>query len=393
MPTATTTDGAPPGSTIWVCSEVGRSNRALYNAAWKLSKCQQGDQKDCACSPRIDEKSQKYSSDWDTLIDQANQELLLQVAEPKTDCPPPFGTVPSMWFVDQTDGLFCSDVMSDLSKHWGPTAYDVYGFKIPIRKDEDVSKKKRSTFSKRSPPVNIDNYNDYKFFLEYEPQDGDCLISQDDPDFCINAYTALVKSSCESLFFSADCACYPLVEQQIPVRDSCTKSCTAGGTNYGPVNDLMVPYATVDVGCAKFSWSVIDGAPPPPPPKPTLSPRTCHDVHDHYDVAPEEVDSIHDLECKDQPFKSTDPPIHWTPDGFSLPWMNYQVSWIEGCTTTTEQNMMYPIDDNKDINCGQLLSDDYYFCKFVDLFTASLGGYPILLFVNLTVVAWLETTY
>jgi hypothetical protein len=126
----------------------------------------------------------------------------------------------------------------------------------------------------------------------------------------------------------------------------------------------MFPQASIDVGCGKFSWSIEKAPPPPPPPaKPTLSERKCHDRHKHADVHKEVVDIWTLFGCTDTPMKAGDAETYWHPNGFSDLHQNYKVSWIEGCTTTKEQNIRHPIEGDGDINCAQLLKNNYYRCK------------------------------
>lgn len=103
-------------------------------------------------------------------------------AEPKTSCKQPLSNAPSKWF-DQITKTFCPVAM-DQKNGYGPTAYDIYGHKIPILK-------------KRTPPESQSSYKDYKFFLQWAPKKGkeECLLPKD--KLCTEAFDRLVKSNCK----------------------------------------------------------------------------------------------------------------------------------------------------------------------------------------------------
>ncbi|KAL9110258.1 MAG: hypothetical protein Q9227_005165, partial [Pyrenula ochraceoflavens] len=315
VPTSATTQGAKPtGEVHW--------------------KCSKGKSQDCECNPKAVDHTSNYDVIFDQVILKALDDLDKKLEDPVIDCPPPFGEVPSQWFVDDTAKNFCNSVMSNRESHAGPTGYDIDGNKIPLLKEaklaSDGKLRKRTTLTKRTPPLTKDDYKDFKFFLEYEPEDGECLVPDD--DLCRNAYRTLVQSNC--------------------------------GTNPGPVNNVMVPKSSIDVGCAKFSWTVED--PPKPAPKPELQPRQCHDSHSMDDVHKSSVDLWSGYGCKDQTMKAGDKDIYWHPIGWSDLNTNYKISWIDGCTVAKEQNVLHPIEGS-DVNCQQLLKDNYYLCKLYTL--------------------------
>ncbi|KAL9615937.1 MAG: hypothetical protein Q9160_009137 [Pyrenula sp. 1 TL-2023] len=288
-------------------SARGQGAKPTDEVHWKCSKRKS---KDCECNPKIVDHTSRYDAIFDQVILKALDELGKKPEDPVIDCPPPFGKVPSKWFVDDTAKNFCNDVMGNRKSRAGPTGYDIDGNKIPIRKQaklpSDGRLRKRTTLTKRTPPVSKDDYKDFKFFLGYEPKDG--------------------------------------------------------GTNAGSVNDLLFPKSSIEVGCAKFSWTVINPPEPPKPaPKPKLQPRQCHNRHKMDHVHKKSVDLWSGTDCKDQTMKAGDKEIYWHPIGFLDLNSNYKISWIDGCTVTKEQNVMHPIEGS-DANCQQLLKDNYYLC-------------------------------
>jgi hypothetical protein len=127
--------------------------------------------------------------------------------------------------------------------------------------------------------------------------------------------------------------------------------------------------ATIDVGCGTFSWSVEKPSEPESEPaKPTVSSRECHDAHNHYDVHADWVDAWSSLHCKPNSgkMKAGDKEIYWHPLGGDYH-QNYKISWIEGCTVATEQNVTFPIEGDEGVTCANLLRDNYYRCKSTTL--------------------------
>lgn len=71
--------------------------------------------------------------------------------------------------------------------------------------------------------------------------------------------------------------------------------------------------------------------------------------------------------------KAGDKEIYWHPIGLGADLnSNFQISWIDGCTVAQEQNILHPIEGNNDINCQQLLKDNYYQCEscFLSIFAS-----------------------
>lgn len=156
-----------------------------YNTYLPLGK--QGDSKGCTCYPEYEEVLTTQHEDTQMIINDALAAIGEGDIGPVTSCPGDITNVPSEFFLDKTSKAFCDEVMGDLGSTHGPKAYDIQGNKIPL-------------LTKRSPPENIDNYQDYQFFLEYEKQDGDCLVEKE--DLCRSAYQELVRSNCK--FCTAD---------------------------------------------------------------------------------------------------------------------------------------------------------------------------------------------
>jgi hypothetical protein len=120
--------------------------------------------------------------------------------------------------------------------------------------------------------------------------------------------------------------------------------------------------AAIDVGCGIFSWHVEE-----PPKPPALHSRVCHDPHKHSDVHSSWVDTWSGLNCRgDKKIKAGDPAIYWHPVWAEYH-QNYKISWIEGCSVTSEQSVEFPIADDRGITCGNLLRDNYYDCKSTTL--------------------------
>lgn len=149
-----------------------------------------GDTKDCACNPGYDEAATTDEPNVGLAIAEALGAIEESTPkEPVIECPGGLSNAPSEFFIKQTSKSFCEDVMGNLDSSHGPTAYSIKGDKIPILKNKLLQ------VTKRSPPENIDNYGDYRFFLSYEKKDGECLVDKE--DLCRNAYENLVHSNCE----------------------------------------------------------------------------------------------------------------------------------------------------------------------------------------------------
>lgn len=98
--------------------------------------------------------------------------------------------------MDTTAKGFCEEVMKDLNSNNGPAAYDIHGNKKPILKQVKLAgEQARRNLGKRSPPEDINNYNDYNFFLAYTHEDGQCQVPKE--DLCRSSFDMLAKANCE----------------------------------------------------------------------------------------------------------------------------------------------------------------------------------------------------
>ena len=323
----------------------------------------QGKHKGCQCNPEdkviVDSDDSKAQKVIDAAI--AAIKKPKPKPEPKVECPGDPSAVPSKFFLDQTSKDFCKTVMEDLkqSRGSGLSVYDIKGNKIPNLR------RRGGSVIERSPPENIDNYGNYRISLGYDPKDGECLVDKE--DLCRNAYKTLVQSNCmcrkpppESLI------------GHVRGRAGILTRGTTGGQNHGSAGDRLFEDASVDVGCGKFSWSVIDTTKKkdPAPPKIELGKRECHDSHNHKDVQPEAQQSYADMACgsmtkDDKTLKAGDKPLFYGPPGaFGNSWiLSYQISWIEGCDKVKEQNTKFPLKDDHDVTCTSLMKGNYKECK------------------------------
>lgn len=102
--------------------------------------------------------------------------------EPEINCDSSLTSVPSE-FVPDIIKNFCPEAMeSEGGIHAAGRAYDIYGDRIP-------------NLRKRSPPESAENYEDYRFFLHWEPTDGECII--DTENLCEDAFDAMRRDYCE----------------------------------------------------------------------------------------------------------------------------------------------------------------------------------------------------
>jgi hypothetical protein len=162
-----------------------------------LTKRKKGSTKGCLCDPQTEDRITYYDTNFHQAILDAFSELQKQPNEPHTACPNlDISPVSSKFLVDKTANGFCEEVMKNLDSNFGPTAYDIDGNKIPLlmtaKAEEDSA---RRALVRRSPPENSENYKDYKFFLSYKHEDGDCWLPKE--DLCKDAFRALVSSPCE----------------------------------------------------------------------------------------------------------------------------------------------------------------------------------------------------
>lgn len=137
------------------------------------------------CDPSYEEVRSREPAEFQIIIEEALEAIGKNLREPRVSCPREITDVPSKFFLDQTSKGFCERVMQNLGERHGPTAYDIQGNELPHRK------------SKRTPPENIESFESYTFFLEYEPKDGDCMV--DNENLCSNAYQVLIQDSCKLL--------------------------------------------------------------------------------------------------------------------------------------------------------------------------------------------------
>ncbi|SPO07056.1 uncharacterized protein DNG_09750 [Cephalotrichum gorgonifer] len=296
--------------------------------------CSEGDFKDCKCDPQYVDVITTYQIDIQQILEAASKSIDENPGapppppEPRTECTNDISNAPSQFFLDQTSKDFCSEVMGNLDSSHGPTAYDIKGNKIPILR------RRRLAVEKRAPPENIDNYGDYRFFLGYEKLDGECLV--DAKDLCRNAYAALVGSNC--------------------------------GSNHGSAGNRMFADASVDVGCAKFTWKVDKALGTDPPPDMSLGKIDCHDPHSHYDVHAPIQDAWSELGCKyvedKRMMKPGDPELYWHPVGMGTDYhQNFKISWIEGCTKVQEQDTQFPVAADQSATCAKIMNANYHECR------------------------------
>jgi hypothetical protein len=135
--------------------------------------------------------------DFHQAILDAISELEKEPKGPITSCPGPISPASSKFLVDKTSNEFCEEVMKNLDSDFGPTAYDIDGNKIPLLKTVKLEGgTAKRALRKRSPPENSESYKDYKFFLSYKHEDGECLLPKE--DLCKDAWRKLVTSPCKS---------------------------------------------------------------------------------------------------------------------------------------------------------------------------------------------------
>ncbi|KAF4828739.1 hypothetical protein CGCTS75_v007235 [Colletotrichum tropicale] len=310
--------------------------------------CSEGKTKGCSCFPSI--VTQVTISD--IVFDQAVLDALKNIKEEpqqppqpeiSIECPGELTNVPSKFFLDSTSKTFCERVMNDIGAPQGPTPYDISGNEIPRLKAALATQQQtKRGFVRRTPPENIDNYQDYTIFLSFLPLDDECQV--DDEDVCRSAWDKLVKSNC--------------------------------GSNHGSAGDRMFRKASIDVGCGNFTWEVekmAEPAPEPAPeptpepaPKPTLGIRECNKQYEHLDVNGEAQKRWSFIGCsldaRNKKMKEGDGDIHWygrhAPDRG-----NWRIHWINGCKEAVEQSAEFPIEGDKSITCESIMRDNYLSCN------------------------------
>ncbi|KAM0332536.1 hypothetical protein ACHAQA_002819 [Verticillium albo-atrum] len=301
-----------------------------------------GDGKDCECRTDTKESVTYVDVEIEQAVIAVTNALKDKPQVPRIECPNDISNVPSKYFVEKTSPGFCGDVMSDLASERLPTAYDIYGNKIPLLKAVvaavDSNDLTRRYLGKRSPPTNPDNYLDYRFFLSYTPGSGDCLVPKE--DLCKNAFEELVKSNC--------------------------------GSNHGSVGDVMFVDSSIDVGCGTFAWKV-DKLPEAPPPEPelTLGERKCSDAYSHHDVHDGQQEGWTNTYCrwmtdgvllKEGDEKLQHMYMHPIGPGQDLH-QNFDISWIEGCKHDDGQKADFPIPGDDSITCNSIMRANYKECN------------------------------
>ncbi|RYP81621.1 hypothetical protein DL770_005829 [Monosporascus sp. CRB-9-2] len=276
------------GVVNWACSERGKSQT-----------------KGCTCDPKVEDRISFFDPNLHQAVLNAMEEIEEAPKESAIGCPGGISNVPREFFLYKTSKGFCEDVMKDLGAELPPTAYDINGNKTPILNlaNQKGDGAKRALL-KRSPPENSDNYLDYKFFLSYSPEDGECLVPHE--GLCRNAYDPPVKSNCSN--------------------------------NHGSAGNRMFIDASIDVGCGKFIWRVEE--PAEPLPTPSLGNRDCHAEHSHYDVHDGQQDSRSSNSCQPQ-----DPVDRRMPN------------------QPTEQNVEFPIEADQGISCASIMRANYLDCN------------------------------
>ncbi|KAI8289747.1 hypothetical protein K4K60_007994 [Colletotrichum sp. SAR11_57] len=295
--------------------------------------CSEGKTKGCRCFPSI--VTQVTISD--IVFDQAVLDALKNIKEEpqqppqpeiSIECPGELTNVPSKFFLDSTSKTFCERVMNDIGAPQGPTPYDISGNEIPRLKAALATQQQtKRGFVRRTPPENIDNYQDYTIFLSFLPLDDECQV--DDQDVCRSAWERLVKSNC--------------------------------GSNHGSAGDRMFRKASIDVGCGKFTWEVQKMAE-----KPSLGKRECHDWYKHSDVHNNVQELWSVLGCKDlakdKKMRAGDEDVYWHPLPGYEPG-NFRITWIDGCKAASEQSLEFPIADDKSITCASIMRENYLSCN------------------------------
>ena len=148
------------------------------------------------CDPQTEHRVTFSDADVHQAILDALSVIEKQPKEPTSSCPNEISPVCSKFIADQTANGFCEEVMKNLDRDFGSTAYEIDGNKIPLLKSVKVKgDAARCALLRRLPPGNSENYKDYRFFLSYKHEDGDCLLHKE--KLCKNAWRRLVSSPCE----------------------------------------------------------------------------------------------------------------------------------------------------------------------------------------------------
>ncbi|KAF4555938.1 Hypothetical protein D9617_2g059030 [Elsinoe fawcettii] len=301
--------------------------------------CTEGMTKDCPCQPMTESRISSVDSTFMQAVLAAFKAIETAPKEATIDCPLSISKVPSKFFVGQTSAKFCAQVMDNLASAVGPTSYDILGDEIPLLRETKAAKFTVRSLAKRTPPEKTDSFMDYRFGMEYQPKDGECLVPKE--DLCKKAFDKLVKSNC--------------------------------GSNHGSLMDRMFNDASIYVGCGKFSWHVSEL--PKAPPSPNVGLRRCNDAYKHVDVADDVQQLRSEQACRyfeSDMMKAGQAPRFYSPAGVEGAGteQNYNISWVPGCETSAkEQNVMFPIEPNG-VNCTTLMRDNYKICN-----NGGAGGY------------------
>lgn len=90
---------------------------------------------------------------------------------------------------------FCPDAMKSKDGiSAAGRAYDIYGDQIPTLKMALAVSTQDN--KKRSPPESQDSYEDYRFFLHWEPSEGECMLDKE--NLCEEAFEVMRKARCKS---------------------------------------------------------------------------------------------------------------------------------------------------------------------------------------------------
>ncbi|SPO03138.1 uncharacterized protein DNG_05820 [Cephalotrichum gorgonifer] len=328
--TTTTTESCPaPTGEAPVCGQ-GCKPTSVENKEAKPTGivewvCSEGDSKGCLCNPEYEEVVTTFDVNIQRIFDEALEAIgdgSSGPTKPTIECSDEATDVPSEFFLDKTSKEFCQYAMENLDDRYGPIAYDIEGNAIPI---------KNKALAGRSPPEKTDYYLKYNIFLGYEGKDGDCLVPKE--DLCRNAYEALVRSNC--------------------------------GTNHGSANNRMFSKASIDIGCGRFTWEVHKQFGTDNRPDISLGKRTCHESHGQ--------DAIHDTPqaywaaygceyfVKSKTMKPGDASNYWHPIGELADLnSNYKISWIDGCTKVSSQDINYAVDGSgKSFNCTEIMAANH----------------------------------
>ncbi|KAF2220086.1 hypothetical protein BDZ85DRAFT_204310, partial [Elsinoe ampelina] len=312
--------------------------------------CSEGSNRGCQCLPETEDRITLSDSVFKQAVLAALDSIDAAPKESILDCPPNISKVPSKFFLEQTSIKFCAQVMGSLDSAWGPRAYDILGDEIPLLKKVMASQVSGRSLFRRTPPEKAESFLDYRFHLAYEPKEGECSVPRD--DLCKNAWDKLVKSKC--------------------------------GSNHGSLMDRMFVDASIDVGCAKFSWQV--DSLPAPLPKPSFSPRSCHADSHHRDVQDNAQLQYSQMACQyyeGAVMKAGDKELYFGPPGI-MPdnHQNFKISWVEGCeTSAAEQKSTFPIEGDA-LNCTTLMRENYQLCNnggaggFIDAGCLRYDFYP-----------------